>query len=182
MRTLETDRLILRAITRDDTQKIYDNWATDPEVTRYMEWCPHESVDVTHRIMDMWLENYKKEPCFRYGIERKSDHELMGMIDVVRIVDSVPEIGYCSGKRFWGNGYMTEALNAVLRELFENGYETISIRAVRENIGSNRVIQKAGFRLIGDETRPHSERKPEIVTINKYRLEKEDWLLQNRGE
>ena len=181
MRSLETERLILRAIRREDTQTIFENWANDPEVTRYMQWCPHESVDVTHRIMDAWLEDYKNDDCFRYGIERRSDHELMGMIDVVRIDDGVPVIGYCSGKRYWGNGYMTEALNAVLRELFSAGYEAVTISAVKENIGSNRVIQKAGLHLVGTEEGPLSASKPVIVTVNNYRLEKADWLEHNRG-
>ena len=175
MRALTTERLILRALTADDTQKIFDNWASDPEVPKYMEWNAHENVEVTRHVVDMWLDDYKNENCYRYVIVRKEDGEVMGMIDVVKYIDGVPVVGYCSGKRFWGNGYMTEALKALLEELFGDGYEAVIIYAVNENIGSNRVIQKAGFRFVGAEQRPHSEIKPEIVTINNYRLEKDEW-------
>ena len=169
MRELETERLRLRYLTPDDTQKIYDNWATDPEVTKYMMWLPHESIEETKRVMGNWLEAYGKEDTYRYGIELKESGELIGMIDVVRYENGIPVIGYCSGRRWWGNGYMTEALKAVTAELLENGYSNMKIEAVRENIGSNRVIQKAGYEFTGSRETPLSQVKPEIVTISTYR-------------
>ena len=123
-------------------------------------------------IMAFWLEEYKKDDCFRYGIERKADKALMGMIDVVGFPDGVPVIGYCSGRQYWNQGYMTEAFQAVVQELFSVGYEAIIVEAVRENIGSNRVIEKTGFTFVGSSERPISRFKPDIVTINSYRLEK----------
>ncbi len=182
MKTLETERLILRALTADDTQKIFDNWTSDPEVPKYMTWYAHESVETTRNLVNIWVEEYKNKDCLRYVIVRKEDGELMGMIDIVWINDGIPVIGYCSGKRFWGNGYMTEAMKAFLDELFDKGYEAVIAEAVKENAGSNRVIQKSGFKFVNAESRPHSIMKPEIVTINTYRLEKSDWLAQNRKE
>ena len=108
MRELETERLRLRALRPDDVQAIYDGWASDPEVTRYLTWNPHESTEQTQSIMDYWLAEYEKEDCFRYGIERKEDRMLMGMLDVVGFVDGAPVIGYCSGRAYWNQGYMTE--------------------------------------------------------------------------
>ena len=122
--------------------------------------------------MDFWLEEYKKDNCYRYGIERLSDGALMGMIDVVGYHHGNPVIGYCSGRKYWGNGYMTEALGAVVQELFSEGYDTIRIEAAQENIGSNRVIQKAGFEFVGSREAQISEIKPVIMTINSYRLQK----------
>ena len=177
MRELRTERLLLRPVIVDDTETIFRTWANDPEVTKYMTWEPHPNVEETRRIMAMWLEDYKDPDCYRYGIERLEDGVLMGMIDVVGYEDGVPEIGYCSGKAFWGNGYMTEALGALVTELFEDGYETLRIAAVRENIGSNRVIQKNGFTFLRTRTGPTSQYKPqEIVTINEYVLHRKDWI------
>ena len=172
MRELETERLRLRALRPDDVQAIYDGWASDPEVTRYLTWNPHESTEQTQSIMDYWLAEYEKEDCFRYGIERKADRVLMGMLDVVGFVDDTPVSGYSSGRAYWNQGYMTEAFQAVIRELFVCGYSAIVVEAVRENTGSNRVIQKCGFRFVGSSERPLSRLKPDIVTINSYRLEK----------
>lgn len=172
MKELQTERLKLRYITRDDVPLIFEGWANDPEVARYVTWNAHESISVTEQIMDFWLEEYNKPDCYRYGIERLSDGALMGMIDVVGYHHGNPVIGYCSGRKYWGNGYMTEALNAVVKELFSEGFEDIRIEAVRENIGSNRVIQKAGFEFIGSREDLLSDIKPEPVTINSYRLKK----------
>jgi len=172
MRELETARLRLRKVRADDAQAIFDNWASDDEVTKYITWNTHKSIDDTNMILGIWLKEYDNEPCYRYGIERKEDGVLMGMIDVVGFRHGNPVIGYCSGRAFWNNGYMTEALRAVVDELFSDGYETIVIEAIRENIGSNRVIQKAGFTFVGTRTEPLSRFKPQIVTINSYRLHK----------
>ena len=173
MRELETDRLRLRKVCADDAQAIFENWASDDEVTKYITWNTHKSIEDTERILNIWLKEYENEPCYRYGIERKSDGVLMGMIDVVGFHHGNPVIGYCSGRAYWNHGYMTEALRAVVDELFADGYETIVIEAIRENIGSNRVIEKAGFTFVGTRTEPLSRFKPQIVTINSYRLYRE---------
>ncbi len=172
MRELETGRLRLRRITAEDTQTIYDNWATDPEVTKYMEWEPHESIEVTRRIMKLWLDEYEKPDTYRYGIELKSDGTLIGMIDVVGYENGIPAVGYCSGRKWWGNGYMTEALKALTAELIADGYREIKIEAMPENIGSNRVIQKSGFEFVDTRETPMSTVKPQIVTLNTYRMKR----------
>ena len=173
MRELETERLRLRKLRRGDTQRIFDVGASGPEVTKYVTWCPHESVAVTEQVMAYWLADYEKPDCYRYGIELKETGELIGMIDVNKTLDGEPVLGYCSGRPAWGHGYMTEALKAMCAMLFDEGCQTLLIEAVRENIGSNRVIRKAGFRPVKTYERPLSDSKPEIVTINSYRLDKE---------
>ena len=173
MKELQTERLLLRKVRRSDVKRIFDYWASDPEVTKYLTWQPHATAAVTEAVMERWLAEYDQPDTYRYGIERRDTGELIGMIDVVHFTDGCPVIGYCSGRPTWGRGYMTEALKAVCGMLFEEGYESILIQAVRENIGSNRVIQKAGFTFIGSETRPMSAHKPKIVTLNEYRLDRE---------
>ncbi len=173
MKELQTERLRLRAVRRGDVQRIYDFWASDPEVTKYLTWLPHASVEVTSLVMDHWLAEYDKPDTYRYGIELKESGELIGMIDVVGYRGGDPVIGYCSGRPAWGHGYMTEALKAVCAMLFDEGFRTILIQAVEENIGSNRVIQKAGFTFTGSVRQPQSAIKPQIVTLNEYRLDRE---------
>ena len=170
MKELRTERLILRKLREEDAQRIFDFWAADPEVTKFLTWPPHQSVEVTKAVMARWMEEYAQPDCYRYGIELKETGELIGMIDVVKYVDGCPEIGYCSGRPAWGHGYMTEALKAVCAALFEEGYPTILIRAIRENIGSNRVIRKAGFRFTGSG---EEDMKGQTVTVYSYRLDRE---------
>ena len=169
-RTIETRRLRLRPICASDAETIYETWARDSEVTRYLTWQPHENVEVTRAVVDTWVAAYDREDTFRWGIERKEDGVLMGMIDMVGYRDGAPVIGYCSGRAFWNNGYMTAALGAVTAELFSAGFDRISMEAVAENIGSNRVIQKAGFRFLGVRPAEVFEGKPWIKQINRYEL------------
>ena len=172
MRELETERLRLRYITEADTEAIFRNWASDPEVAKYVTWNAHDNIYVTKEFIKFCLSEYQKENCYRYGIERKSDGELMGMIDVVGYHHGNPVIGYCSGRKYWNNGYMTEALKALIQELFSEGYETLVVEAVDENYGSNCVIKKAGFEFVASRKEKLSEVKPDEFVINSYRLKK----------
>jgi ribosomal-protein-alanine N-acetyltransferase len=170
MRELETERLRLRRIRYDDAERIYETWARDPEVTRYLTWQPHKSPEATRPIVERWVSDYDREDTFRWGIERKSDGALMGMIDVVDHRGGFPVLGYCSGKAYWNHGYMTEALKAVVEELFSAGFPKILIEAVKENIASNRVIEKAGFAFTGVCPARGIPGKPWIQTINSYEI------------
>ena len=172
MRETETARLKLRRVGEDDIGAIFEGWANDPEVTKYLTWHSHKSIEDTRMVMDYWLSEYNKESCFRWGIELKENGTLIGMIDVVGYEGGVPVIGYCSARKYWNRGYMTEALRAVANELFENGFSEIKAEAVEENGASNRVIQKAGFEYVESRNSPLSLVKPEMVTLNSYRLKK----------
>ena len=50
-KTIETKRLILRKFTLNDAEVMYQNWASEPEVTKYLTWQPHESVEVTKDVI-----------------------------------------------------------------------------------------------------------------------------------
>lgn len=170
---IETERLILRKLQYEDTESVYKNWASDPKVTKYLTWPPHKDVSVTASIMEMWQKEYLQDKCYRFGIERKEDHELIGMIDVVGYVDDAPMIGYVLGRAFWNRGYMSEACKAVIDFLWKQGFERIVIEAIDENIGSNRVIEKCGFTYTGTKRRPISKMKPVEVNIHSYELIRE---------
>ena len=52
---LETQRLILRRFEIEDADDMYNNWASDPEVTRYLTWPVHSSVEVTRSLLTEWF-------------------------------------------------------------------------------------------------------------------------------
>ena len=168
MRELETKRLVLRKLRADDAESIFRNWASDSEVTKYVTWNVHKDINETKAILDMWLAEYDNDNCYRYGIVNKADGELIGIIDVVGYHHGNPVIGYSSCRGYWGNGFMTEALGAVMKELEHDGFTELVIEAA-ENIASNRVIEKNGFKLVGKRQDRISEMKPQVVTINSYR-------------
>lgn len=57
---LTTKRLKLRRFTVDDAQEMFNNWANDAEVTRFMRWPPHATPDVTRELLGKWVEEYEK--------------------------------------------------------------------------------------------------------------------------
>lgn len=168
MTNLYTKRLNLRPITMNDCEQIFSCWASDKEVTKYLTWHAHKNIETTKNIVSNWISRYKNNNCYRWGIELKKTNNLIGMIDVVNHINNNPVIGYVLGKAYWNNGYMTEALKAVLDRLFCDGYSRILIEADEKNIGSNCVIRKNGFKFIKKETKQCSKLKTNIVTTNWY--------------
>ena len=58
-KTIETERLILRPFRQSDVEPMFRNWASDPEVTKFMTWPVHESVAVTKHVVEAWMNDYK---------------------------------------------------------------------------------------------------------------------------
>ncbi len=165
--TIETERLILREFKLGDEYEMFSNWASDPEVVKYLTWPIHENIEVTRSIIQSWVNQYQDPTTIRYGITLKESGELVGGIDVVKYIDGVPEVGYCMAKKCWNKGIMTEVFSAFKDYLFTVGFEKIMIRAEVPNIGSNRVIQKNGFQFVGVK---QEIKQDQLVDINYYEL------------
>ena len=134
---IETPRLHLRRFTVEDAPAMFRNWASDPEVTRYLTWQPHPSVTDTEATLARWAADYEKPDTYRWCMEWKATGEVIGSIDVVDGNDNVrrAEIGYCMSRRFWGQGIMTEALIAVEDYLFSKARKVLLIiRMVRQSM------------------------------------------------
>lgn len=169
MMEVETERLRLRYLRMEDAEAIY-GWASDPRVTKYLTWNPHTDISHTKKVLHRWIAYYRFQDYWRWGIERLDYHALIGTIGVVGYRQKSPVISYTISEECWGKGYMTEALSAAARVLFAHGYHSLIAEAIDSNIGSNRVLQKCRFRLIGSRKDLLSSEKPEAVTINTYRL------------
>lgn len=168
----EKSRLSFRKITEDDAQTIFNGWASNPEVTKYVTWEPHESVETTKQLVSYWVSEYDKPYTYRYGIIIKKTNELIGMIDVVKYHEGVPEIGYCISQQHWNKGYTTESTKMLIDILFKDGYSKILIDALEVNVASNRVIQKCGFKFVSNEVINQGKHKDFV--LNHYELTKED--------
>ena len=168
---IKTKRLILRKPMIEDAESMFNNWASDSEVTKFLTWNPHESIEVTKTIINHWLDEEKDPKTVRFIITLKDNGEPIGSIDVVHCIDGNPEIGYCLSKKYWNQGLMTEACKAIVKYLFDKGFKKVLIKAVVENVGSNRVIEKCGFKFTHQEHLEHqSSFKPNPVTLNCYEL------------
>lgn len=147
---LETRRLRLRRPLPTDAEAAFDAYASDEKITRYLTWTAHTSPAQTreffHQLVDAW--------DLRMGhrmwlIERKEDDALLGAIGCTVHFHRV-EVGFALGSRFWGRGYMPEALGRVCEAAFEDP-RIFRVQALcdEENTRSSRVMEKVGMRYEG---------------------------------
>ena len=119
-KVLETERLLLRPFRTEDAEAMFRNWASDPEVTRFLTWPPHASPELTRSLTAQWAEAAGDRRVYQWAIVSKAQGEPIGSLSVVRIDEGTEsmELGYCIGKRWWGQGLMTEAVRTVVAYLF----------------------------------------------------------------
>ena len=149
---IETRRLILRQFTLNDAEPMYRNWASDGEVTRYLTWTPHESVEETKSLLKEWIDDYKKPEKYEWCIELKEIGEPIGSIGVVGIREKIGamEIGYCISEAYWHQGITSEAFEAVIAYLTkEVGARRIESRHDTRNPYSGKVMEKCGLKYEG---------------------------------
>lgn len=146
---LETKRLLLRRFVEEDATDMFNNWTSDGEVTKHLSWKPHSNLEVTKDILKTWIKEYDESDVYQWAIVLKKTGELVGSISLMNIEEesSSCELGYCIGKRFWGNGITTEAAKAIIDFAFTNdGFEQIFAYHHVENPASGRVMEKCGLR------------------------------------
>lgn len=183
--TITTRRLILRRFTMNDVDAIFEGWASDPAVTRYLSWLPHADKQVTRTTLDRWVRQYPDDAYYHWGIELQG--RLVGAISVVdmSLQNQNAEIGYCLSRAYWGQGIMSEALHCVMSFLFEEvGLHRICMKHDTENIGSGRVMIKNGLTHEGT-LRKHSLRKDGTFgDLHVYGMLRAEWnaLREKEGK
>lgn len=144
----ETDRLIIRTVTREDAQDIYE-YASDEETIKDLTFQRHTDIQMTYDSLDNFFLNRKENGLLEATcIELKENHEMIGMCEFVGYDsrNNTAEIGYVLKRKYWGRGYMVEAVNELIRIGFEQfGLRRIDIGHFVENHKSQRVIEKVGF-------------------------------------
>lgn len=144
---LQTQRLTLRPWNVNDAQSLYE-YAKDPDVGPIAGWPPHESLEKSKLVIENVLCG---KEC--YAVCLKQDNKAIGSIELklngrtnTTNRDDECELGFWLGKPFWGNGYMTEAVNALLKRGFEAlNMSTIWCGYYDGNTKSKRVQEKCGF-------------------------------------
>ena len=142
---IETARLVLRKPERRDAGTIFHAYAQDLDVTRYLLWRPHASVETTRRFIAECMAGWGATGTFPYVITRKEDDELLGMIEL-RTADHRASFGYAIGKQHWGHGYVPEALTRLVElALAVPAIYRIDAMCDAANTASARALEKAGF-------------------------------------
>lgn len=148
---IETVRLTLRKLELADADMMFRNWTSDDHVTRFLRWDAHRTIDDTKIMIQQWLDHYRSDDTYYWGIYLKDD-EMIGSIGVTisSEYDFKGALGYKIGSRWWSQGYAGEAAKAVIDYMFRcTDIERIDSFCSVENPASRRVMEKAGMRYEG---------------------------------
>lgn len=147
--TLRTERLRLRKAKLSDAEPIFRQYAQDPQVTKYVSWRGHVDLDETRQYVRMCLLAWDVGKAFHWVIERNEDKQVIGMM-IARAGGEKWELGYVLARAYWGRGYMTEVLKALIAWALKQP-EIYRIWAVCDvdNIASARAMEKAGMQREG---------------------------------
>ena len=150
---LETNRLTLRPFAIGDAEAMYNNWASDPDVTKYLMWPYHKTVEDSNMVLADWISRYIKDDYYHWAIVLKEHGDRpIGSIAVVHKDDSVEMVhmGYCIGRAWWKQGITSEALSALIKFFFEEvGVNRIESRHDPRNPNSGKVMTKCGLKYEG---------------------------------
>jgi [ribosomal protein S5]-alanine N-acetyltransferase len=149
--TLETDRLLLRKMSMADVADIFA-YASDSEVSKYTSWPTHQAIADSQQFLESVIAKYEAGQPMDWGIEHKRDRKLIGTCGFAswEYNHARAEIGYVLSRQYWGQGYMTEAVKAVIAF----GFHVMMLNRIQatcmvDNLASARVMQKAGMHYEG---------------------------------
>ena len=148
---IESERLLLRQHTLEDAADCFACYA-DPEVFRYSPLSEEISLESATHTLNRLLTWHQERFLLCWALVLKANQRFMGKIQLEDWSDEDHRtaVGYRLGKQYWGKGYATEALHAVIAYLFEQTtVNRISASTWSENIASIRVLEKAGMRFEG---------------------------------
>ncbi len=175
-KTIYTPRLTLRKFTVNDFEEMFDNWANDERVTRYLTWDPHKSKEETKQLLDLWCAEYENPNRYNWALEYEG--ATIGNISVVRFNEKCEsaELGYVMGYAYWNKGLMTEAVKAVIDYLFlEIGVHRVGICHAVKNPASGKVAQKCGLMFEGTKRESYKLSSGEFLDISDYGIVRNEW-------
>lgn len=176
---IETDRLLLRQFVMDDAKDMFDNWANDPEVTKFLLWTTHTDINVTKTTVSEWVESYSDLEKYHWAIIPKDFGKVIGSVSLVRVSNRNDqcEIGYCIGRAFWNMGYTSEAVKELIKFLFrEVGFERIEALHNPDNPASGKVMEKAGMKFEGRLRKLHKDKNSNFYDCNIYSILREECI------
>ena len=167
---LKTQRLTLRPWQESDLNDFYE-YARVDGVGQMAGWLPHQDIDKTRKILASFITE-KKTFALEYqgkvigslGIEKYNEEEYPELTEL-----QGREIGYVLSKTYWGQGLMPEAVQAVIRYLFDTEkLDFLLVGHFEWNRQSARVIEKCGFQYI--KSLDHTTRFETVERAREYIL------------
>jgi len=176
---LHTNRLLLRRFDKNDAEAMFNNWASDSEVTKYLTWPTHSNAEISAKVLESWIPEYANPGYYQWAIVPKELNEPIGSIAVVKMDDDIGmvQIGYCIGRKWWRRGYTSEALAEVIRFFFEEvGANRIEARHDPRNPNSGKVMLKCGMKYEGT-MRKSDKNNQGICDCSMYAILREDKVV-----
>ncbi|MDA3731232.1 GNAT family N-acetyltransferase [Niameybacter massiliensis] len=179
MKVLETTRLVLRPWTLEDVEDLYD-YAKDPRVGPNAGWPPHKDKEMSKKIVESFIKAGDV-----YAIELKFHHKVIGSIGLHEIskkdefgVMEQREVGYVLHPEYWGMGYITEGVKAVLSYAFEVLHiDVIWCSHFEFNERSKHVIERCGFKYSFTENKRLNLLEKQEVKCLCYSLTRGEYAL-----
>ncbi|MEP3430097.1 MAG: GNAT family N-acetyltransferase [Roseibium sp.] len=148
---IRSERLLLRAPALHDIQECAELLG-DYEVAKMLSRVPYPyDLELGKAYLGRASENWN-EPHLAEELVFHIDHDgqMFGGLSFKKLQET-PEIGYWLGRPYWGKGFMSEAVSAAIGWLFQNtGHACVVSEAMTENPASLKVMEKLGFRVIGE--------------------------------
>lgn len=195
---IETERLLLRHPKLEDAKDIFE-YAQDKDTGPMAGWPPHKTIEDTKLILNNWLDPNCKEEVF--VIVYKPANKVVGTMGVVclnekikdyrniyikNLIDqglSVYEIGNVISKEYWGTGLSTECLKNMIGHIFETTNADMVITChYAENLGSKRVQEKNGMKVLDIYQREKKWWNTECDTMVVRGKTREEWETENVKE
>ncbi len=169
----ETQNLIIRRFKPEDAAAFY-RLNADPEVIRYTLNNNFKDLAEAENFIRNY-DHYDKYDFGRWAIELKATGECMGYCGLRHKTETqLTDLGYRYARKFWNQGFATEAAIKCLQLGFERYDQTKIIgRVMKGNHASARVLEKIGMKYIGEFE--FAEHEGLLYTI-----EKEDYVLRNK--
>lgn len=149
---IKTKRLCLRPLRQNDAPAVFTCWMNDRDVAKYMFWTSCDDIKKTEAWVAEEIQKIPSEDWFRWAVADAENGVLVGTVLVYLEPEyGLFQIGYNFGKAYWGQGFATEAMRAVL-EFARNtlGLHKLVARYAKENGASGKVLRKLGFRYVCD--------------------------------
>ena len=142
---IETPRLSLLQPQAADAASIFERYASDPDVTKFLGWPRHESVADTQAFLRFSAGEWERWPAGPYLIRSRSDGQLLGGTGFGFEGQQQAATGYVLATDAWGKGYATEALGAVIDVARRIGVARLQALCHPQHRASWRVLEKCGF-------------------------------------
>ena len=146
---IETERLVLRIPSLADAEAIFNSYAQDESVLRYLIWLPHQNIQETEAFLADCVVAWKNTSRFPYVIILRDSDEVIGMIEI-RLNDFKADVGYVVSRQHWGKGVATEALRSLVDwALRQPAIFRVWALCDVDNPASARVLEKVGMQREG---------------------------------